>query len=319
MRMSPMGINHLCRLSAAYHKYSPLILSSSVEMLSTSIQAGGSRVRFKDVVETLRSCDDFGYSPDPLLMNQIIAGWPLPEEIFEYPNAFITYLSLLASLGYYPETLIERCFSYKFLSHAKGGTDRLANAPDTPFAFVAERCQPFPYIALLALHTILSIDCYPKFNGNLLRPEEIDDAVRRIGRADIGLVMDKRSRPNTFTPTHMKSLFWKCKEKFGERIVYAYILPYVKFPEIILLGEGQDAEWLKTRKLVPGAFAGSSCISVGTRQQYADSESKVQRNFYTRKKQLQEKLGLRTVTIHFADLSTLTDDLLDQYLSKAVK
>ena len=120
MQMTPMAINHLCRLTAAYHKYSPIIMASAVENLSANIQAGAYRVRFKDVVETLRSCDDFGYSADPALMNQIIAGWPSPEEIFHYPNIFITYLSLLASLGHYPETLIEKCFSYKFLQHAKG-------------------------------------------------------------------------------------------------------------------------------------------------------------------------------------------------------
>ena len=163
---------------------------------------------------------------------------------------------------------------------------------------------------------MLSIDCYPKFNGNLLRDEEVDDAVRRIGRADMGLVMDKRSQPETFTATYMKRLFWRCKDKFGQRIAYAFILPYVRLPEIILLGKGQDVAWLKTRKLVPGAFDGCTCISLDTRQYYADSETTMPRNFSLRKKQLLQKLGLRIFTFNFADMNHVSNSLMDQQLNK---
>lgn len=115
-----MALNHLCRLATAYHKHSPLLIGSAIESLSSSIRTSGERIRFKDVVEILRSCDDFCYVPDPGLMNQIISCWPSAEEVMQYPNYYISYLSVLAALGHYPLSLIEKCFSLQFLRHAKG-------------------------------------------------------------------------------------------------------------------------------------------------------------------------------------------------------
>lgn len=97
-----------------------MLLRTTVESLSNSLADGRDRVRFKDVVEILRSCDHFAFSPDPSLVKQIIAAFPSSDEIYAYPRFFIAYLSILASLGYFPAALIEQCFSYKFLKHAKG-------------------------------------------------------------------------------------------------------------------------------------------------------------------------------------------------------
>lgn len=118
--MSPMTINHLCRVATAYHKHSPRLIESAVQSLSANVKSNEERVRFKDVVEILRSCDDFGYTPDTGLMNQIISCWPSAEERTAYPQYFISYLSVLASLGHYPESLIRHCFSPQFLRYAKG-------------------------------------------------------------------------------------------------------------------------------------------------------------------------------------------------------
>lgn len=169
------------------------------------------------------------------------------------------------------------------------------------------------------LHTILTIDCHPKFAGGLLRPEEIDDAVRRIGRVDVAQVMDRRSLPDHFMDPVLKSLFWNCKELFGDRIAYAFILPYMKYPEIVLLGKGQDIEWLKRRSLTPGSYTGCTCISVCTHQHYSDYQLTVQRNFYSRKKQLQQKLGFKVVEYHFSDLSHMSKTRMIQKLSKSLQ
>lgn len=120
MQMTPTAVGHLCRLAKAFHKYSPLVLESAIERLSATIKSGEGRVRFKDVLEILRSCDDFSYPTKPALVNQIIASWPSPDEVFQYPSTFISYLCVLALLGYYPDALIEKCFSSKFLQHAQG-------------------------------------------------------------------------------------------------------------------------------------------------------------------------------------------------------
>lgn len=180
-----------------------------------------------------------------------------------------------------------------------------------------ERCDPFPHIQLLSLHTILSIDCYPKFNGHLLRDDEVDNAVRRIGRVDVGIVMDKRSRPDTFTASNMKRLFWLAKDRFGARAVFAFILPYANFPEIVILAKDQDIAWLKTRKLVPGAFTGASIFNFETRQHYADNQTSIPRNYHSCKKKLLQKLAFTVVTVNFADISLMSDRMVvDEFLSK---
>lgn len=120
--MPPMYITHLCRCANAYHKYRPEILDTAIRNLSESLLRGDS-LRFKDVVETIRACDDFSHSPDSGLINHIMSVYPSREEIFEFPAYFITYLSLLASRGYYSEKLIEICFSEAFLKHANGMFD----------------------------------------------------------------------------------------------------------------------------------------------------------------------------------------------------
>ena len=120
--MNSMTMSSLCRLKAAYQTYRPAILEAAVGILSTGTRDA---LRFKDVVEILRTCDEFSFFPEAGLMNRIISCWPSADEITGYPAYFISYMSLITSLGYFPNALLEQCLSRSFLQHAKGWTLKL--------------------------------------------------------------------------------------------------------------------------------------------------------------------------------------------------
>ena len=133
-------------------------------------------------------------------------------------------------------------------------------------------------------------------------------------RVDVTSIIESRGSGATLTASSMSRLFWRCKRLFGRRVVATFILPHLTYPDIIVLPQQRSVSWLQTRQLTPGSFRGCSCVLLHARQHYADSNASILRNFYRKKKQLLQQLGIRVLDIHFSDMMLSSNSRLDMLL-----
>ena len=282
--MNYMTANHLLSVSCNYLTFNKNITEAALQLITEKPHG---EVRLKDLVEVIRCCHEFNYKPSEEVIQQLIKDVTSSSDAQAYPYYFMVFLTLMASFQVYPEDLIHKCF-------------------EPSFQRLILNDREFPVQRhLLTLHSILTLDCHPKYHGKLLTDNQVNSASNSIERKDIR----RLSRPpkfgtGTLVEYSLQQMFHQSKKAFGEdRVVYAFILPYSEHPFIVVLPEGQDSYWLNSCRLESNSMKGAHVLNVKSMTHFADTVGVRYRAYYATQIRLLEKLGIVVHNFHWTDLS----------------
>jgi hypothetical protein len=284
VKLNYMTANHLLSVSCNYLVFNRDIADGALQLL---IEKPYGEVRLKDIAEVLRCCHEFNYKPTDEVFQQLIEDVSKSTDVQAYPHYFLVFLSLIASFEVHPDDLIQRCFEKSFVK-------QVLDAKDFPL-----------HRHLLTLHTILSIDCYPKYKSNLLSDTQVNSASSAIDRSDLHRLSQppKKGYGNLLEYSFMQ-MFHQAKKAFGaDRVLYSFILPYTFHPFIVILPEGEDAYWLRGCPLEPNSMKGAQVLNIKSMTHFADTQNLRYRAYYATQLRLLSKLGVYVHNFHWTELS----------------